>query len=76
MKMQIIKCKTCGIVFSACVDEHADSHWYRECAKYLANGNSIVETIESDGNVFNGELGKCCGKKVKPIISDNQTKLI
>lgn len=63
--MQIIKCNTCGIIFSACVNEFANSEWYKSCAKYLKTGNCTVETIESDGNVFNGDLNKCCGKKLK-----------
>jgi hypothetical protein len=69
-KFQVIKCKTCGTVFSACINEYADADWYKQCARYIANGNSIVETIETDGNVFGDEpLNKCCGKKMKEVRS-------
>jgi hypothetical protein len=67
MKIQVIKCKTCGEVFAA-AKEPCSASWYKSVAKYLGNGSSTVETIESDGrNIFpdSPEVNKCCGKKVK-----------
>jgi DNA-directed RNA polymerase subunit N (RpoN/RPB10) len=65
MKVQIIKCKTCGMVFSAHIDKYVDEYWYKQCAKYIKTGNAIIETIESVGTVFSdAPLNKCCGKKV------------
>lgn len=62
-KFQVIKCKTCNTVFAACIDQHADDEWKEECEKYLKEGNSIVETIESIGNVLDDKpLNPCCGK--------------
>lgn len=67
-KIQIIKCKTCGKTYSACVDEYVNSDWYKQCAQSIAGGNAIVETIESDGHVFDGEpLNRCCGRTIKQI---------
>ena len=56
MKIQIIKCKTCGTVIAGCKDEYDDSYWYKQCYKY--------SKVEYDGNLFKGEINKCCGKKI------------
>lgn len=66
MKLQIIKCKTCGEVFAACKDGRQSAKWYTDCAKYMNTGNAIIEVIETNESPFSGnELNKCCGKKVK-----------
>lgn len=66
MRAQIIKCKTCGQVIAACSEKYLDSDWFKSCISYSKTDNVVIETIETDGNIFGDKpLNNCCGKKVK-----------
>lgn len=67
MKVQIVKCKTCGEVIAACKEGRQSADWYKDLSKLMKTENVIIETIEPTGNIFGDmPLNKCCGKKVKP----------
>lgn len=70
-KFQVIRCKTCGTVYSAANDKYIDENWYQQCAREIKKGNATVETIEN-GDPFEGkEINKCCGNSVKQLSKIN-----
>jgi len=66
MKIEIAICKTCGATIAATTESSVnDLSWLTSKVKYLKTGNVEYKLIEHPEIIFDKELGKCCGKKIK-----------